>query len=130
MTTLTAPAHEDMLADAWLYALGVTDNARRKLTNHDVDAQPGGQNSIDERSRIIRAGGDPGPALPQWEAQPLSRLANWYVHQFCADAGTESDFIRSLSKERHFTPAQVRGAVNVMLGEFKRGARWGWMAAR
>jgi hypothetical protein len=59
MTTLTAPSREDMLFDAWLYAAGLTDNARRKLTDADVRQQPNNG--------------------AQWDRLPLLRLANWYV---------------------------------------------------
>lgn len=108
MTSLAAfaPSSEEMLADAWLYAAGVTDNARRKLTNQDVETQP-------------------NRGCPFWEALPLTRLANWYVRE----GGSDSDFIRSLRHEKYLTPAQVRGAVNHMLGAFKRGERWDWMVS-
>lgn len=114
MTALRAPSREDMLADAWLYALGVTDNARRKLTNQDVSEQPS-QN----RERLGYIAG-----LAQWDSEPLSRLAVWYARE----GGSDNEFVQKMRREKYLTPAQVRGVCNVMLGDFKRGRRWDWIA--
>lgn len=99
-----APAHEDMLADAWLYALGQSDNARRKLTNADYEQQPN--------------------EGPMWERLPLMRLANWYIRE----GNSDSSFVRALRHEKYLTGPQVRGVVNVMLGAHKRGWRPPWAA--
>lgn len=106
MTILTAPRREDMLFDAWLYAAGITDNARRKLTDADVRQQPNDG--------------------AQWDRLPLLRLANWYVRE----GDSDSEFIQKIRHDAHrgLTSAQVRGACNVLLGDFKRGKRWDWMA--
>lgn len=104
MATRTWPTTEELLADAWLYAMGITDNARRRLTDQDLAEQP---------SREPRG----------FDNFPLNRLANWYLRE----ADTDNGFVLSVRKEKHPTPAQRRGVVNVMLGAYKRGERWPWL---
>ena len=107
---LKIPSHEDILANAFRYACGVTDNARRKLTDADVAEQP-------------------NRGVPMWDQAPLTYLAYWYARE----GGSDSEFILSLCQSLRRKPregltrGQIRGAVNVFLGDFKRGYKAPWM---
>lgn len=107
------PGGDVCLADVFLYALGTTDNARRKLTDADVRDQP--------------------VEGPVWDRYPLKRLANWYIFENCQIGKDHPNnaFVRSLRKDQKkgLTPAQVRGACNVLLGAWKRGERYEWMVS-
>lgn len=100
------PGGDECLCNAWVHALLVTSNGRTKLTNADVLAQPSHERAV-------------------WDNYPLTRLANWYVRE----GGSDTAFVQSIRHDAHkrLTPAQVRGAVNVMLASWKRGYKAPWM---